>query len=107
MVLVGEWNADIFQSLAGLRGMSKPDFWRVPFAVEFRCFDGPQRRRSTEHHDRSGFHKRVLRYQPAADTEENPYGNDQAVANNGGKNAPAAPALQASPNVNGRSCPVP
>src|SRR5260370_29882449 len=92
MVLVGEWNAHHFQSPAGLRGMSNPDFRRVPFAVVFRCFDGPQRRRSNEHHERSGFHKRVLRYQPAADTEENHYGNGQAGANNGGKNAPDARA---------------
>ncbi len=90
MILAGEGDAHLLQSLAGLRGMSKPDFRRVPAAVESRCFDGPQRHRSAEHDDRPGFRKRILHHEPAAHAEENHHGEDQAGAKNGGKNEQGA-----------------
>ena len=85
MVLAGERNAHLFQHLAGLRGMGKPDFRRVPFAVELRCFDGSQRHCAAEHHDRSRFHKRVFHDQPTTNTEEDHHGQEQPAASDNGK----------------------
>src|SRR3989454_12665839 len=70
--------------------MGQPDFRRVPFAEELRCFDGAQRHRAAEHHDRLGFHERTLHYHPAAKAKENHCGEDQASGAADGKNAQSA-----------------
>src|SRR6266853_1556396 len=79
-VLAEEGNTHFFQSFAGLRGMGQPDFRRVSFAVQLRCFDRAQRHRSAQHHDRLSLRKRILHYQPAAQAKENHRSEDQADA---------------------------
>src|SRR5437588_5138896 len=86
IILAGERDAHLFQSFAGLRGMSQPDFRRIPFAVEFRRLDGPQRHCAAEHNNCPGFPKRVLHHQPAADAEEDHKGKDQTATTGGEKN---------------------
>ena len=88
MVLAGEGNAHLFQSLAGFRRMGNPDFRRVSLPVKFRSLDGSQRHSAAENDDRSGFYKRVFHYQPTADAKEDHDGKRQAPTANGVKNAP-------------------
>src|SRR5437773_12484951 len=87
MILAGEGNAHLLQSVSRLPGMGQPDIRCGSFAIESRCFDGPHRHRSAEHDDSFDFSKWVLDYQPATDTQENQQAEEKATGPNSTRNA--------------------